>query len=154
MWSGRKNIMWTWLSLLVFGWHLISSADTSPWCWFPPSWLSHSWPPLLSSLLQQLAGVYSAIQLCSKLCLPLHNNRLEHLSTCLSTLGFELDSVWLQQARLPIDKREHRHSTGVLVWQTILQAAGIRVPYWPPPSWVQDCPPESNVTLWYDQSTV
>ena len=43
------------------------------------------------------------IQLCSKLGLPLHPDKLETPSTFI--LGIKLDSVRLQ-ARLPVDKRE------------------------------------------------
>ena len=44
-------------------------------------------------------NLQASIQLCSKLGLPLHPDKLEDLSTCLSILGIE-------QARLPTDKRE------------------------------------------------
>ena len=50
-------------------------------------------------------NLQACIQLCSKLGLPLHPDKLEGLSTCLSILGIELDSVTLQ-AWLPTDKRE------------------------------------------------
>ena len=45
------------------------------------------------------------IQLCSKTGLPLHPDKLERPSSCLSILGIELDSTTLQ-ARLPPEKRE------------------------------------------------
>ena len=45
------------------------------------------------------------IQLCSKIGLPLHPEKLEGPSTCLSILGIELDSTTMQ-ARLPAEKRE------------------------------------------------
>ena len=44
-------------------------------------------------------NLQASIQLCSKLGLPLHPDKLEDLSTCLSILGIE-------QARLPTNKRE------------------------------------------------
>ena len=50
-------------------------------------------------------NLQACIQLCSKLDLPLHPDKLEGPSTCLSILGIELDSIRLQ-ARLPTDKRE------------------------------------------------
>ena len=50
-------------------------------------------------------NLQACIQLCSKLGLPLHPDKLEGPSTCLSILGIELDSVRLQ-ARLSIDKRD------------------------------------------------
>ena len=50
-------------------------------------------------------NLQACIQLCSKLGLPLHPDKLESPSTCLSILGIELDSIRLQ-ARLPTDKRE------------------------------------------------
>ena len=50
-------------------------------------------------------NLQACIQLCSKLGLPLHPDKLEGPSTCLSILGIELDSVRLQ-TWLPIDKRE------------------------------------------------
>ena len=50
-------------------------------------------------------NLQACIQLCSKLGLPLHPDKLEGPSTCLSILGIELDSIRLQ-ARLPTDKRE------------------------------------------------
>lgn len=50
-------------------------------------------------------NLQACIQLCSKLGLCLHPDKLEGPSTCLFTLVIELDSVklWVQ---LPIDKRE------------------------------------------------
>ena len=50
-------------------------------------------------------NLQACIQLCSKLGLPLHPDKLEGPSTCLSILGIELDTIRLQ-ARLPTDKRE------------------------------------------------
>ena len=50
-------------------------------------------------------NLQACILLCSRLGLPLHPDKLEGPSTCLSILGIELDSVALQ-ARLPADKRE------------------------------------------------
>lgn len=50
-------------------------------------------------------NLQACIQLCSKLGLPLHVDKLEGPSTCLSILGIELDSNTLQ-ARLPSEKRE------------------------------------------------
>ena len=38
------------------------------------------------------------------------------------------------------EERVPRHFPGVLVWQASLQKAGVKVPYWPPPSCRQDCP--------------
>jgi len=46
------------------------------------------------------------IQLCYKLDLPLHPNKLKGPPTCLSIPGIKLDSVRLH-TRLPIDKRKH-----------------------------------------------
>ena len=50
-------------------------------------------------------NLQACIQLCSKLGLPLHPDKLEGPSTCLSIQGIELDTIRLQ-ARLPTDKRE------------------------------------------------
>ena len=50
-------------------------------------------------------NLQTCIQLCTKLGLPLHPDKLEGPSTCLSILGIELDSSTLQ-ARLPPQKRE------------------------------------------------
>ena len=50
-------------------------------------------------------NLQACIQLCSRLGLPLHPDKLEGPSTCLSILGIELDSTTLQ-ARLPAEKRE------------------------------------------------
>ena len=61
------------------------------------------WVPPASSVCYN--NLQACIQLCSKFGLPLHPDKLEGPSTCLSILGIELDSVRLQ-AWLPIDKRE------------------------------------------------
>ena len=50
-------------------------------------------------------NLQTCIQLCTKLGLPLHPEKLEGPSTCLSILGIELDPSTLQ-ARLPPQKRE------------------------------------------------
>ena len=50
-------------------------------------------------------NLQACIQLCSKIGLPLHPEKLEGPSTCLSILGIELDSTTMQ-ARLPAEKRE------------------------------------------------
>ena len=50
-------------------------------------------------------NLQACIQLCAPLGLPLHPDKLEEPSTCLSILGIELDSSTLQ-ARLPPQKRE------------------------------------------------
>ena len=50
-------------------------------------------------------NLQTCIQLCNKLGLPLHPDKLEGPSTCLSILGIELDPSTLQ-ARLPPQKRE------------------------------------------------
>ena len=57
-------------------------------------------------------NLQACIQLCSKLGLPLHLDKLEGPSTCLSILGIEQDSVRLQM-RLPINIRE---SASSLFW--------------------------------------
>ena len=88
---------------LPFG--LWSVPYISPWCWFPSAlfrWLSHAGSPASSVCYNNLQA---CIQLCSKLGLPLHLDKLEGPSTCLYVLGIKLNSVRLQ-ARLPIDKRE------------------------------------------------
>ena len=50
-----------------------------------------------------LHNLQSCLQLCSELGLPLHPDKLEGPSTCLTILGIELDSIELQ-ARLPENK--------------------------------------------------
>ena len=45
------------------------------------------------------------VQLCERLGLPLHPDKLEGPATCLTILGIKLDSVKLQ-ARLPAEKRD------------------------------------------------
>ena len=50
-------------------------------------------------------NLQACIQLCSKLGLPLHPDKLEGPSTCLSILGIEL-GLSTVQARLPPQKRE------------------------------------------------
>ena len=58
-------------------------------------------PPASDVCLTNLA---TCLQLCSDLGLPLHPDKLEGPTTCLTILGIELDSVKLQ-ARLPAKKR-------------------------------------------------
>ena len=48
-------------------------------------------------------NVNTCVQLFSELGIPLHRNKLERPSTCLTVLGIELDSMTLQ-AHLPQDK--------------------------------------------------
>ena len=50
-------------------------------------------------------NLQTCVQLCTKLGLPLHPDKLEGPATCLTILGIELDSDKLQ-ARLPADKRD------------------------------------------------
>ena len=96
--------------------------------------LSHYSDDFLSlgppSSLVSYNNLQVCIQLCSKLGLPLHSDKLEVRSTFI--LGIELDSVRLQ-ARLPVDKGE-RIITLVESWlgkQFCKQKE--LVPYWPPP---------------------
>ena len=60
-------------------------------------------PPASDVCLTNLA---TCLQLCSDLGLPLHPDKLEGPTTCLTILGIELDSEKLQ-ARLPPKKRMH-----------------------------------------------
>ena len=108
--------MWIWLSLLVFGQRLTSSLLSQTWFsgWFTSH---HGVDFLCHYLLDDFLtlghpaslvcynNLQACIQLCSKLSLPLHPDKLEGPSTCLSILGIKLDSV-RPQARLPIDKKE------------------------------------------------
>ena len=59
--------------------------------------------PPSSSVCQN--NLTTCVQLCERLGLPLHPDKLEGPATCLTILGIELDSVKLQ-ARLPADKRD------------------------------------------------
>ena len=77
-------------------------------------------------------NLQACIQLCSQLGLPLHPDKLEGPSMCLSILGIELDSTTLQ-AKLPAEKREDQCPAGNVVWQEVLQTPGTGVPNCPPP---------------------
>lgn len=50
-----------------------------------------------------LTNLFTCLQLCSELGLPLHPDKLEGLTTCLTILGIELHSAKLQ-AHLPQEK--------------------------------------------------
>ena len=59
--------------------------------------------PLASPVCQN--NLTTCVQLCERLGLPLHPDKLEGPATCLTILGIQLDSVKLQ-ARLPAEKRD------------------------------------------------
>ena len=108
-------------------------ADLSPWCWLPLSlfrWFSHPGSPGLFGVSQQFVGVYSAVF-----------QTRPHSSP--GQAGGPVYWAGLSHATGPASywqERVNYYSAGNMVWQAILQTAGVRVPYWPPPPWVQDCP--------------
>ena len=82
-------------------WMLTSNHGVDFLCHYLDDFLTLG-PPASSVCRRNLQA---CIWLCSRLGLPLHPDKLEGPSTCLSILGIELDSVTLQ-ARLPADKRD------------------------------------------------
>ena len=114
--------------------HGTVDADLSPWCWLPLSlfrWFFHPGSPSLFGVSQQFSGEYLAVFQTRPPSSPGQAGGPVYLPVD-PRYWAGTASYWQETVKY--------YSAGNMVWQAILQTAGVRVPYWPPPPWVQDCP--------------